>query len=331
MDIQRWLARQEPEWQRFETLLNKAEGSNLKQLSGQEIQQLSGLYRLVSADLARAKARQVGVGVIDQLKQLTLRGYAQIYQGGRRQAWRSVWEFIVWGFPAITQETAVYSAIATLVFLAGSGIGWWYTWQDPVFMNLVIPSEIINLVQEKGELWMGSIVGVEPLASSAIMRNNISVTFSTFAGGALAGLPTLYILWNNGIHIGAIATLVGQNKLAYPFWAFVMPHGALELPAIFLAGGAGLLVARGIVFPGRYQRLVSLKIYAGKAIQLMFGVVPMLVIAGVIEGFFSPSPQVPAPLKYLVGISLLWALLLYLSRRFSPPAFLPREEERTLG
>jgi uncharacterized membrane protein SpoIIM required for sporulation len=315
MDMQRWLARQEPQWRRFEGLLQKAEKGSLKALTGQEVQDLSGLYRLVVADLARARARQVGPGVTEQLKQLALRGYAQIYQGGRRPLWRSVWEFIAWGFPTIVQQTWLFTAAATVVFLMGAGIGWWYTWQDPAFMNLVIPQGIIDLVQEEGKLWMGSIVGSEPLASSNIMQNNISVTFSTFAGGILAGILTLYILWVNGLHIAAIATLVGQNKLAYPFWAFVCPHGVLELPAIFLAGGAGLLLAKAVVFPGQYQRMAALKLYGGQAIQLMFGVVPMLIIAGGIEGFFSPSPGVPAPVKYMVGLCLLWGLLLYWRRQ----------------
>ncbi|NJK30533.1 MAG: stage II sporulation protein M, partial [Acaryochloris sp. SU_5_25] len=247
--------------------------------------------------------------------QLTLRGYAQIYQGGRRPVWRSIGEFISWGFPTVVQQTWLFTAAATLIFLMGGGIGWWYTWRDPVFMNLVIPQGIIDLVQEEGKLWMGSIVGSEPLASSNIMQNNMSVTFSTFAGGILAGGLTLYILWVNGLHIGAIATLVGQNKLAYPFWAFVFPHGALELPAIFLAGGAGLLLAKAVVFPGQYQRMTALKLYGAQAIQLMFGVVPMLAISGGIEGFFSPSLVVPAPVKYLVGLSLLWGLLLYWRRQ----------------
>ncbi|WP_299403360.1 stage II sporulation protein M [Acaryochloris sp. IP29b_bin.148] len=315
MDGQRWLAQQEPQWQRYEQLLQKAEKYSLKNLTGREVQDLSGLYRMVVADLARSRARQMGPGVTDQLKQLTLRGYSQIYQGGRRPAWRSMWEFVGWGFPAVVQQTWGFTILATAVFLAGALLGWWYTWRDPVFMDLIIPQRIIHMVQEDGQLWMGSIVGSEPLASSNIMQNNISVTFSAFAGGLLAGVGTLFILWINGLSIAAIATLVGQNKLAYPFWAFVFPHGALELPAIFLAGGAGLLLAKAVVFPGRYKRLAALKLYGAQAIQLMFGVVPMLIIAGGIEGFFSPSPVVPAPVKYVAGLSLLWGLLLYLRRQ----------------
>jgi uncharacterized membrane protein SpoIIM required for sporulation len=162
---------------------------------------------------------------------------------------------------------------------------------------------------------MGSIVGVEPLASSQIMTNNLNVSFAAVAGGITAGLYTVFILALNGLSIGAIATLVGQNNLAYPFWAFVFPHGSLELPAIFFAGGAGLLIARAILFPGKYRRVDALKFYGSQAAQLVFGIVPMLILAGMIEGFFSPSPIVPAPLKYFAGIGIFTLLVMYCSRK----------------
>ncbi len=315
MDIQRWLARQEPRWQQLESLLQRAESKGLKQLSASEVRELSGLYRLVASDLARAKARQVGPAIIEKLQGLTMRGYAQIYQGGKRQEWRQVSDFVLWGFPKIVQETWVQITIATAIFAIGGLIGWWYAWRDPEFLAIMLPPSMIELVQEKGELWTGSIVGVEPLASSSITQNNISVTFSAFAGGMLGGLGTSYIMWFNGLLIGTVATLVGQNNLAYPFWAFVFPHGSLELPAIFLAGGAGLCLAHGLLFPGQYKRLKALQIAGGKAIQLMFGIVPLLIISGIIEGFFSPAPAVPDAAKYLVGLSLFLGLTFYLRRQ----------------
>jgi uncharacterized membrane protein SpoIIM required for sporulation len=184
-------------------------------------------------------------------------------------------------------------------------------------MSLVVPPELISKVRDRHELWMGSIVGVEPLASSGITINNLLVCFRAIAGGITAGAFTVFMLAYNGLLIGAIATLVGQNNLAYPFWAFVFPHGSLELPAIFLSGGAGLLIAKALLFPGKYRRVDALKFYGSQAAQLVFGIVPMLIIAGTIEGFFSPSPAVPASLKYLVGTLLLTLLVLYCNRK--PP------------
>lgn len=322
MDVTRWLLRQEPKWQRLEALVSQAEQRSIKSLSAAELQELSSLYRMVTSDLSRSRTRKFGTGITEYLQRLALRAYTQVYQGRQRQELREIWRFFIQTFPAIFRDTWGYTAVSTLVFLFGALIGWWYAWRDPVFLDAAIPAHIIEKVRDEGELWMGSIVGVEPLASSYIMVNNISVTLAAFVGGIalligslplIAGIGTLFILWNNGLHIGSIATLVGQHNLAYPFWAFVFPHGALELPAIFLSGGAGLLLAKGIVFPGRIKRLQALKANGLKAIQLMFGVVPMLVIAGLIEGFFSPNPSVPDSAKYLAGMVLFSLLMFYLT------------------
>ena len=161
----------------------------------------------------------------------------------------------------------------------------------------------------------GSILGIEPLASTGIAINNLVVSFRAIAGGISLGAFTAYILFLNGVMIGAIATLVGQNGLAFPFWAFVLPHGSLELPAIFLAGGAGFLIGRALLFPGKYRRVDALKVYGAEAAKLTFGIIPMLAIAGLIEGFFSPNPLFPDLLKYIVGLGLFMLLLFYCSLR----------------
>ena len=315
MNIKRWIARREPNWQRLDVLLKRVEKKGLKALQASEIRELASLYRSVSADLARARTNQVGNILVQNLQQLTSRSYSQIYQGSRRQEWQAIAQFYRWGFPAVVRETFGYTAVATAIFLLGGLIAWWFSWQDPVFMSLIVPQELIEKVRDRHELWMGSILGREPLASSNIMINNLSVSFKVVAGGITAGAFTVFVLALNGLLIGAIAALVGQNNLAYPFWAFVFPHGSLELPAIFFAGGAGLLIARGMLFPGKYTRVEALKFYGYKAAQLVFGIVPMLVIAGIIEGFYSPSTLVPEPLKYLAGIGLFTLLVIYCSRK----------------
>ncbi|MBW4650664.1 MAG: stage II sporulation protein M [Kastovskya adunca ATA6-11-RM4] len=313
MNVQRWIARREPNWRRLEALLQQVEKKGLKSLPASEIRELASLYRSVSADLARARTNSLGNTLVQDLQRLTSRSYSQIYQGSRRTEWQGAVQFYRWGFPAVVQETFGYIALATAIFALGALVAWWFAWSDPVFMSLVVPEDLIVKVRDKGELWMGSIVGIEPLASSNITINNLKVSFAAIAGGITAGAYTTFILAYNGLHIGAIATLVGQNNLAYPFWAFVFPHGSLELPAIFLAGGAGLLIGRAILFPGKYRRADALKLYGSQAAQLVFGIVPMLIIAGTIEGFFSPSPVVPAPIKYLVGIVLFTLLIIYCS------------------
>ncbi|MEH2110360.1 stage II sporulation protein M [Nostoc sp.] len=315
MNIQRWIARRELNWQRLDALLRQIEKKGLKSLRAIEIRELASLYRSVAADLARARTQQIGNTLIQSLQSLTTRAYTQIYQGSRRQEWQAILEFYRWGLPSVVQKAFVYIAAATALFLLGALVAWWYSWQNPSFMPLIVPESLITKVRDEHKLWMGSIVGVEPLASSSIMINNLSVSFGAVAGGMTTGAYTAYLMIFNGLLIGAVGTLVGQNNLAYPFWAFVLPHGSLELPAIFFAGGAGFLLARAILFPGKYRRGDALKFYGSQAVQLVFGIVPMLIIAGAIEGFFSPNPSIPDAIKYLAGIGLFILLVLYCNRK----------------
>lgn len=314
MNLQRWINRKEPLWKQLEALLQKIDKQGFKSLNANEVRSLSSLYRIVSADLARARTHQLGQTLTHSLQVLTTRAYSQVYQGSRRQDWKAAREFVLWGFPAVVQETALYIGLATVMFLIGGLVAWWYAWRDPAFMAIVVPQSMIDMVMSEKKLWMGRILGNEPLSSSSIMTNNLSVSFRAAAGGITAGLFTTYILVFNGLLIGAVGVLVAQGGLAYPFWAFVLPHGSLELPAIFISGGAGLLIARALLFPGEYRRVDAFKLYGLKAAQLMFGVVVMLIVAGIIEAFISPQLWLPAPLKYLFGTGLFIALVIYCSR-----------------
>jgi uncharacterized membrane protein SpoIIM required for sporulation len=331
MNIQRWMARREPTWRQFNTLLHQAETQGLPSLSSGQVRQLASLYRSVSADLARARSNGVGTAVVKELQQLTSRGYSQIYQGSRRQEWQALWDFCCYGFPEAVQQAWAYIAIATSLFGLGALVGGWYAWQDPSFMVLVLGQDFVEEVKTSQELWTVSILGVEPVASSGIMINNMAVALRAMVGGVAMVMPqppwlmppggfTVFVLLVNGVMIGCVGVLVAQANLAYDLWAFVFPHGALELPAIFMAGGAGLLLARGILLPGNYRRGDALRIYGLQAARLLYGLIPMLAIAGLIEGFFSPQLWIPNPLKYAVGLGLFLALLGYCCRQRPLPS-----------
>jgi uncharacterized membrane protein SpoIIM required for sporulation len=327
MNVQRWMARREPSWQQLDALLQQAEKKGLKSLTSDQVRQLASLYRSAAADFARAKTNNIGSSVVKDLQQLTSRAYSQIYQGSRRQEWNALWDFIRYGFPATVRQSMGYIALATGLFLLGSLVGWWYSWRDPSFMALILGQAFIEEVKSSQELWTVSILGMEPVASSAIMVNNIVVSLRAMVGGIAMYMPevplitppgafTVFILFVNGLMIGSVGVLVAQANMAYDLWAFVFPHGALELPAIFMAGGAGLLLARGILLPGRYRRNDALKIYGIQAAKLLFGIIPLLVIAGLIEGFFSPQLWIPNAAKYLAGTAIFVGLVRYcLSQR----------------
>jgi uncharacterized membrane protein SpoIIM required for sporulation len=165
---------------------------------------------------------------------------------------------------------------------------------------------------EKREMWTHSIVTVKPLAASAIMTNNLSVSFTTFALGITAGIGTAWMMVVNGLLLGVIGAATWHAGMAVQLWSFVAPHGVLELPAIFIAGGAGFEIARGMLFPGLLPRRESLALAGGRAARLVLGTIPMLIVAGTIEGFLSPS-DIAAPLKFLFAGVMFAALVAYLN------------------
>ncbi|MEL6815639.1 MAG: stage II sporulation protein M [Cyanobacteria bacterium J06598_3] len=326
MNVQRWIARRETSWRQLEGLLKQSETKGLKSLNSDQVRQMASLYRSVSADLARAQSYQMGPALLKDLRSLTTRGYSQIYQGSRRQEWQALKDFYQYGFPEVVQQSWAYIAIATALFFMGGAMGWWYAWQDDGFMTLVLGSEFVEEVRTSRELWTLSILGKEPIASSGLMINNISVALRAMAGGVTMYIPqiplisppgtfTVYVMVVNGLMIGCVSALVAQVNLGYDLWAFVFPHGSLELPAIFLAGGAGLLLARAILLPGAYSRIDALKVYGLQAAKLVYGIVPMLVIAGVIEGFFSPQVWIPNGVKYVVGTVIFIIFVQYCRRQ----------------
>jgi uncharacterized membrane protein SpoIIM required for sporulation len=151
------------------------------------------------------------------------------------------------------------------------------------------------------------------------MTNNLSVTFATFATGITFGLGTFYYLFFNGMLLGVIGAACHQYSMSILLWSFVAPHGSLELPAILISGGAGFRLGYGMLFPGSLRWKESVAIAGIEATRLVSGIIPMLVVAGCLEGFFSPS-HAPIGLKFTVGGLLFTLLNLWLFRPVKAPA-----------
>ena len=247
----------------------------------------------------------------DYLNQLLARAHNLIYMG-RRASPRGILPFYGRTFPAVFRSTFDYTALATLLFVAGGLIGFLTCLADPAFQRYFLGPAMAETI-ERRKMWTHSIVSIKPLAASGIMTNNLTVSFAAFASGITGGLGTVYLLLTNGLLMGVITAACWQAGMGAQLLEFVAPHGVLELPAIFIAGGAGLLLARGLLFPGNLPRRYSLVHYGGQSARLILGIVPILVVAGLVEGFISPSPY-PALAKFALAGVLAALLTVYLSK-----------------
>ena len=183
---------------------------------------------------------------------------------------------------------------------------------DASFERYLLGPHMIETI-EHHQMWTDPVLTVKPLASSQIMTNNISVCFFAYATGIFAGLGTIFSMLLNGLLIGVIGVACFEANMSNMLWSFVAPHGVLELPAIFISGGAGLLLARGLLFPVLLPRRESLARAGAQSARLILGIIPILIVAGTIEGFLSPT-KLPPALKYLFAAALFSLFALYLSR-----------------
>src|SRR5258708_8193921 len=214
---------------------------------------------------------------------------------GHKQKLSGIVRFYGQTFPQVFRETFRQSLLAFLIFAATGIATWGVTIHDPSFAHRLLGPQMMDTIEKK-EMWTQSIVAIKPLAASGIMTNNLAVSFATFAMGITAGIGTIWMMVTNGMLIGVIGAATWQAGMALQLWSFVAPHGVLELPAIFIAGRAGLEIALGMLFPGFLPRRESLALAGGRAARLLLGIGPMLIIAGILDGLVPPSASA-TPLK----------------------------------
>ncbi len=275
------------------------------------------LYRQVASDLSVLRQDNTAHTYTDHVNQLLARAHHIIYSG-RKTTWRTLFHFLKDEYPAIFQRQLPYVLTSLFVSVAWGMLGAVLTNARPEFMRHFVGPAMISTM-ERHEMWTKSVVSVAPMASSYIMTNNLTVSFVTFASGILFGLGTFVSLYVNGMMLGVIGAACHQYGMSIALWSFVAPHGSLELPAILIAGGAGFRLGHSMLFPGAYPWKQSVARGGLEATRLIAGVIPMLVIAGCLEGFFSPS-HAAVWLKFTVGGLLFSLLLLWLFRPLKLPS-----------
>jgi uncharacterized membrane protein SpoIIM required for sporulation len=315
-----WILKRRPHWDRLASLLAQSDASGLDQLSRAELQEMALLYRQVAADLSVLRQDSTSRTYAQHVNQLLARAHHIIYSG-RKTTFLTLVLFLRDQYPAIFQRQVGYVAASLLISVGFGLLGAAMTTARPEFMRHFVGPEMIATM-ERHEMWTNSVVSAAPLTSSAIMTNNIFVSFVTFAGGILFGVGTLWFLFTNGIMLGVIGAACHHYDMSLALWSFVAPHGSLELPSIIIAGAAGLRIGHSMLFPGALRWKESVARGGVEATQLVSGVIPLLVIAGTLEGFFSPS-HAPVWLKFTVGGLLFILLNLWLFRpvKVQPASF----------
>jgi uncharacterized membrane protein SpoIIM required for sporulation len=304
-----WIEKRRPYWDRLATLAGQSHGAGVRQLGRDELRELALLYRQVANDLSVVRQDATAWSTAHMLNQLLGRTHNIIYSS-RRRSFLGVLIFLRKEYPRHFRRMLPYTLAAIALFATGLLLGAILTVTRHGFMESLLGPYMVETIRHH-QMWTHSIVGMKPQESSRIMTNNLSVTFMTFAAGITAGLGTLWLIFFNGLLMGVIATACQQAHMSRDLWSFVCPHGSLELPAIFIAGGAGLRLASGMLFPGVSSHRESIARAGREAIRLVAGVIPMLIVAGTIEGFLSPS-SAPARLKFAVGAALFTLLLVWL-------------------
>lgn len=310
MPIDRFINEHKSAWQRLEELLKLLDRMTLRRLHREEVRELGRIYRRTASDLAIARAESRDPRLINYLNSLVIRAHGRIYRADA-QGYGRVTKFFTRDFPLSFRRTWRYTATAFGVFLVFSLIAFFGTRHDPDFSEFAgVPSSFREVINQHTH-WWEDLNQANQVGSSQIFTNNIRVTFYAFALGALLGLGTLYVLAFNGAMVGAIFALTYRAGFGNDLATFMVGHGVIELSCIFIGGGAGLLIGTALLMPGDLARGDALKSRGMEAVRLIVGCVPLLVIAGIIEGFISPQPISPI-IKISIGVITGIALYSYL-------------------
>ncbi|MGY4492590.1 stage II sporulation protein M [Pseudomonas sp. TE3610] len=300
------------QWLAFEHLLVLLEGGKSRADASETF---ARDYRRLCQHLSLARQRGYSSHLVDSLQHLAMRGHQQLYRR-RHAVGASILVFVLAGFPRLVRQQWRFVALAGLLFfgsllLTGVLV---YSFPDLVY-SLMDPQR----VAQTEAMYDPDLTRLGPAAQRLpdqdwmmfgyYIMNNIGIAFQTFASGLLLGVGSLFFLLFNGLTIGAVAGHLTEIGYVQTFWPFVIGHGAFELTAIALSGAAGLKLGWALVAPGRLSRGQALREAAGIAIQLVYGVIVMLLIAAFIEAYWSSKTSFSVEVKYSVG-ALLWLLVI---------------------
>lgn len=304
----------EASWTTLHRLVERAERGGLASLSAREVASLPGLYRLATSSLSVARAISLDQNVVEYLDALTVRAYGCLY-ASRRPFLLALSDLFWRGVPRTVRTCAGSVLLSLACLLLGLVVGWVTTDADPSRFYAYVPS---GLAGERGphastETLRDGLydrsgdVGSLSAFATYLFVHNTTIGVLCFVLGVVVGLPTVLLLFSNGLMLGGFASLYASRGLGFDLWAWILPHGVPELTAIVLCGAAGLSLARGLLFPGTTTRRESLVARGRDAALLVVGAVLLLAVAGFVEGVLRQTivhPVARAVLALGMGVAV---------------------------
>ncbi len=309
-------------WNRLERLVQAH--PDLRKAPEEDVAEMIRLYRAVCADYAYARVHYPYDRVVVELTGLVGRAHKRIY-GSKPFRWRSVWDFFVRDFPDLVRQNRRFIALAASAFFLSAVLAFVGSLENPDLPRHVLGDVYVDATLDHindNDPFAVYKQDSSPVMSSFIMTNNIKVTLVAFGLGIFLGLGSLYVMIHNGLTLGAFLFVFFKHGLLLESASTVMMHGVIELTCVFIAGGAGLMIGRSLLFPGSLSRSDALRVHGLTAIRLVIGIAPLLVIAGLIEGFVT-GLQMPTGMKVSVTATTAILLIVFFSgipgRRFAGP------------
>ncbi|MFT7560849.1 MAG: putative membrane protein SpoIIM required for sporulation [Flavobacteriales bacterium] len=294
-------------WDTFNaTLEAKARDADLRTLPDD--------YQKISHHLALAKQRRYSTSLIQKLNNLVVLGHKRFYGDLPRSRAQFLY-YIFIGFPEAIQRNKIFILTGLAVFFLPGLLFFFLCWFNEDLIYSLMSFEQVRAFESMYEP-SAETFGRERESDTDLMMfcfyiyNNIGISFQTFATGIFYCVGSLFFLIYNGIYLGAAAGHIMKVGYTDTFFPFVIGHGAFELTAIALCGGAGLKLGWALIAPGNYTRFSALKIAAKDAVIIIYGSTVMLIIAAFLEAFWSSSSNLPNVIKYSVG-ALFWFLVYY--------------------
>jgi uncharacterized membrane protein SpoIIM required for sporulation/uncharacterized RDD family membrane protein YckC len=297
------------QWREFNHRIDRFERAGKRSLWRLAPHELTGVmedYRNLACDLARARSMGRNSAVVRHLNGIAVRAHGLLY-GRMLDLGPQEKVALVKRFPLAVRRHLTAVGISAVFLFAPAVISYIAVQTHPELGYDLVPTGFLDFQPARRESLHDIPSLARPVVASSILTNNIQVTLLAFGFGLTAGFGTALLLIFNGVQLGAVAGWMTAKGNSSSLWGWIMPHGGTELLAITLAGGAGFMIARAIIAPGEVRRATALKRIAIPALTIELGVMVMLVFAGLIEGFVSPSSiGFPARIAILAASLIFW-------------------------